>query len=275
MARRQAIEADEFFETANRLKAEGKKVTAELMLSALGGGSYRTMYKFMDLWEASQPVEKKALTAEEIPPSVIAAYVGAWRIASQAADQQIQAAKDSAAEEIGKAAKQFDDALGSIDKLEAENEANTILIDELKAKLAESESLAQLAHSESAGHQAAAALLQKQVEKLEKDLERSRIEAGKIQEKHEEAVFKLESQLEIARESLKNAQTSAAKFESQSRELSVIRDQNIAAREAAEKASQADRAERDSAIKEAAELKGQLEAIKSQNQELLNKLSMA
>lgn len=273
MARRQAIEADEFFETANRLKAEGKKVTAELMLSALGGGSYRTMYKFLDLWESSQPVEKKALTAEEIPPSVIAAYVSAWRVASQAAEQQIQAAKDSATEEISKAAKQFDDALGSIDKLEAENEANTILIDELKAKLAESESLAQATRSESAGHQAAAALLQKQVEKLEKDLERSRTEAEKIQEKHEEALHKVENRLEITEESLKNVQTKAAKFESQSRELSVIRDQNIAAREAAEKVSQADRAERDSAIKEAAELKGQLEAIKSQNQELLNKLS--
>lgn len=79
--------------------------------------------------------------------------------------------------------------------------------------------------------------------------------------------------MEIARESLKNAQTSAAKFESEWRALSAIRDQSIAAREAAEKASKADRVERDSAIKEAAELKGQLEAIKSQNQELLNKLS--
>jgi chromosome segregation ATPase len=272
MARRQAIEADEFFETANRLKAEGKKVTAELMLGALGGGSYRTMYKFMDLWEASQPAEKKALAADDIPPSVVAAYASAWRVASQAAEQQIQLVKDSAAEEITKAVKQFDDALGSIDKLEAENEANTILIDELRAKLAESESLAQTTRSESAGHQAAAALLQKQVEKLERDLERARTDAGKIQEKHEEALRKIESRLEITEESLKNAQANAAKFETQSKEMTALRNQNVEAREAAEKASQADRAERDSAIKEAAELKGQLESLKGQNQELLDKL---
>ncbi len=36
MARRRAIEADELFETANRLKPEGKEVTAVALLDALG-----------------------------------------------------------------------------------------------------------------------------------------------------------------------------------------------------------------------------------------------
>lgn len=47
MARRHPIDPDELFETANRLVAEGKEVTATALLDALGGGSLRTIYKYL------------------------------------------------------------------------------------------------------------------------------------------------------------------------------------------------------------------------------------
>ena len=49
MARRQPIAPDELFETANRLKAEGKEVTALALLDALGGGSLSTIYKHLEV----------------------------------------------------------------------------------------------------------------------------------------------------------------------------------------------------------------------------------
>ena len=186
MARRQAVEADEFFETANRLKAEGKKVTASTLLDALGGGSLRTIYKLLEIWTEKQPVPVTK-TTDAIPSSVMAGFVNAWRLASQEAEQQIQAAKEKASEEVGLAIRQFQDALDVIDKLETENEANANLIEDLKAKLTESEYLSRVAQEESAAHKAGVVQLQKLVEKQEKDLERLRIETEKTKQDAEKA----------------------------------------------------------------------------------------
>jgi len=66
MARRRAIEADELFETASRLQAEGKDVTAVALLDALGGGSLRTIYKHLEVWQQRRPPSLPA-PLEEIP----------------------------------------------------------------------------------------------------------------------------------------------------------------------------------------------------------------
>ena len=55
MARNIPIDRDEVIETANRLEAEGKEVTALTMLSALGRGSLTTIYKHLDAWRESKP----------------------------------------------------------------------------------------------------------------------------------------------------------------------------------------------------------------------------
>lgn len=181
MARRRAIEADELFETANRLKAEGKEVTAVALLDALGGGSLRTIYKHLEVWQASRPVEVKT-EANEIPPQVQASFASAWRLAAQEAGREVLAVKEKSAEEVNAALRQFHGALEAIGKLEAESEADAQEIEALKAKLVEVEAVAHQAQKEGAGHKAMAEELQKQAEKQEKELERLRVEAGKTAE---------------------------------------------------------------------------------------------
>ena len=268
MARRRAVEADEFFETANRLQAEGKEVTATTMLDALGGGSLRTIYKHLEIWQEQRPT-LVATTPEEIPGSVQVAFASAWRLATQEAGRVVLAVKEKAAAEVQAAQDQFQGALDAIEKLESESEADAIRIEELTAKLFEKEELVHLAQADAAGHRAAAEQLQKLVEKQEKDLERLRAEGIQEREKHQEAQQNTNATIELLRESLKNAQANADKFERESHENRNLRDQANQAKNKAEEASKADRAAREAAIKEAAEQKGKAEALKAQNAELL------
>ena len=97
MARRHPIDPDELFETANRLVAEGKEVTATALLDALGGGSLRTIYKYLEQWKDKAPiapVKKKV----DIPDRVQASFSMAWRMATDEAAIEIEAVKQKAAE---------------------------------------------------------------------------------------------------------------------------------------------------------------------------------
>ncbi|MBA4027435.1 MAG: hypothetical protein C0473_04245 [Cyanobacteria bacterium DS3.002] len=181
MARRRAIEADELFETANRLKAEGKEVTAVALLDALGGGSLRTIYKHLEVWQKSRPVEVKT-EANEIPPQVQASFASAWRMAVQEAGLEVQAVKEKATEEVNAALRQFHGALEAIGKLETESEADAQELEALKVKLAEAEALAHSLEKEAIAHKSAAEHLQKNIEKQEVELEQLRAQANKAAE---------------------------------------------------------------------------------------------
>jgi len=198
VARRQPVEKDELFETANRLQAEGKEVTALTLLDALGGGSLRTIYRHLELWQKSKPFAVIAIP-EELPPSVQAAFASTWRVAVQEARGEMQEIREKAAEEVNAALHQFHGALDAISKLEKDREDDAEIL-----------------------------------EGLQKQLEGLKVEVTK-------------------------AESECAAEKARANEL---RDQL--------KAQQDDR---DAAIKEAAELKGQLAAINSQNNELLNRLS--
>jgi DNA repair exonuclease SbcCD ATPase subunit len=268
MARRRAIEPEELFETANRLKAEGKEVSATALLDALGGGSLRTIYKLLEQWDESHPAVISTVN-NEIPADVMAGFSNSWRLVTQAAERNIQAAREKAGEEVEEALKKFQVALDASDKLEAENEALAQQIEDLKMKLAEWEAIAHGAQAESAAHKATTEQLEKQNGKLERDIERLRAEAEEERDQHKQAQNLAKATIEQIKASLKKAEDSAAKFEAEVREQRKIADQKQQSLEKAEEASKADRAERDDAIKEAAELHGQAGALKAQYAQLL------
>jgi thioesterase domain-containing protein len=82
MARTVGIDRGEVFETANRLEAEGKEVTALSMLAALGRGSLTTIYKYLDAWKESKPVKNPIVQVEQ-PEPVKTAFATAWRVAGR------------------------------------------------------------------------------------------------------------------------------------------------------------------------------------------------
>jgi DNA repair exonuclease SbcCD ATPase subunit len=181
MARRQAIAADELFETANRLKAEGKEVTALTLLDALGGGSLSTIYKHLEVWHASKPAEV-ITPGEELPPQVLASFTASWRLATQEAGRQVAEVREKAKEETAAALRQFHGALEAIAKLEAESEADAQEIERLTGKIAEVENALHELQKEAAGQKSLVEQLQKLTEKQEKVIEGLREESAKASE---------------------------------------------------------------------------------------------
>ena len=198
MARRQAIDPEELFETANRMKAEGKEVTAMALLDALGGGSLSTIYKHLEVWQAARPTEV-IVKPEEIPAAVQASFAAAWRLAAQESKREVTEVKEKAKEEVAAALRQFHGALEAIAKIEKDRDADAEIIEGLQKQLAEAKAETSKAESEAAAEKARADELRDQLKSQQQD--------------------------------------------------------------------------RDAAIREASELKGQLESLKAQNQELLNRLS--
>lgn len=176
MARRQAIDPDELFETANRLEADGKEVTAVALLDALGGGSLRTIYKYMDVWREKRPAVQKTPTANEVPERVQAGFVTAWRLATQEAAIEIEAVKQKAVKDIEEANKQFQDTLDAVDKLEKEAEASADQIEALTAQVTNLQEDVRKLALENASRKATADELSTQLAKIENSARLDRAE---------------------------------------------------------------------------------------------------
>lgn len=172
MARRAVIDRDELFETANRLAAEGKDVTALALLNALGGGSLTTIYKYLAEWETGRPKTAPAAGGAEIPDAVQNAFMSTWRVATMEAARETAAVKEKAAEDVKAAHKQFEGALEAIQKLEAESENDAAQIETLKQRVSELEPALTAAGNDNAALKATAEQLQQQVKSQQSELDR-------------------------------------------------------------------------------------------------------
>lgn len=197
MARNIPIDRDEVIETANRLEAEGKEVTALNMLAALGRGSLTTIYKHLDAWRETKPVKSPVVQADQ-PEPVKTAFATAWRVAAEEAARETTVIREKAAEEVKAALRQFHGALEALAKVEADREADAEAMEGLHGIIAEQKA---------------------QIGKLESEVAAANARAGEL------------------RDQLKSLQT-----------------------------------DRDAAIKQAAEHKGELTALKDQNKQLLAKI---
>lgn len=277
MARRRAIEADELFETANRLQADGKEVSATALLDALGGGSLRTIYKLLEAWQQRRPAVVITAT-DEIPPSVQAAFASAWRQAAQEAGREVLAVKEKAAEEVAAAVKQFQDALDVIDNLEKESEADAQQIDSLKERVAELEAALQKSQTESAAFRATGEQLRQQVKSQEVELERLHGDIDKERTNRQQEIQRISAAAEAAQakaaEQIESLSRTVAEVQANAQKLENEKGEAQRQLEKMEAASKTDREERDAAKTEASELRGLSDALKTQNAELLSKLGL-
>lgn len=171
MGRRGSISEEQVFEAADALVAQGKEVTPTALLSSLGSGSFTTIYKHLSAWEASRAT---AVTdrAAVIPEAVLSAFGAAWRSATAEAGKEVLAAKEQAAEEVAAAKAQFQEALETIERLEAEGESDAAQLEAQSAKIAELESALHQSENERSALKAAFEQLQNQVKSQESELTR-------------------------------------------------------------------------------------------------------
>lgn len=168
MARNIPIDRDEVIETANRLEAEGKEVTALTMLSALGRGSLTTIYKHLDAWRETKPVRSPVVQADQ-PEPVKTAFATAWRVAAEEAARETTVIREKAAEEVKAALRQFHGALEALAKVEADREADGEAMEGLHGIIAEQKAQIGKLESEVAAANARAEELRDQLKSLQAD----------------------------------------------------------------------------------------------------------
>lgn len=179
--RRPAINKEELFRAANDLVADGKRVTATALLDELGGGSLRTIYKYLAEWQQGPGQEQANNQETELPDSVLAAFKAAWRAATAEADRAAASVREKAAEEVKAAEGKFVDALDAIERLESQADQNAQRIEELSAKVAELEASLHASEVEKSALAATNKQLENQMEKAEKAI----AEAGELRGKVE------------------------------------------------------------------------------------------
>ncbi len=184
MARNIGIDREEVFETANRLEAEGKEVTALSMLAALGRGSLTTIYKYLDVWKAQKPVKTPSVQAEP-PEQVKTAFATAWRVAAEEAARETMVIREKAAEEVNAALKQFQGALEAIAKLEADREADAEVLEGLHKITAEQKAEIAKLETEAATERARADELRDQLKAQQSDRDEAMKEAAEFKGKVE------------------------------------------------------------------------------------------
>ncbi len=290
MGRRGSINEAQVFEAADALVAQGREVTPTVLLTALGSGSFTTIYKHLSAWEASKSAAGTERSAA-IPEAVLSAFGAAWRAASAEANKEVVLVREQAAEEVRTAKAQFEEALQTIERLEGESESDAGRIEALTAKVAELEAGLQKSETEKAALKATAEQLRHQVKSQEAELERLHKDAEAERKRHQDELSKAAasaaaaqekaiSEIERLREQLAQAQRAAEKAERERGEAQLkVQEATSRAEKADEHAQKAEqeaslsRKEKESAIKEAAELRGKSDTLQAQNNELLSRLS--
>lgn len=233
MGRRGSITEAQVFEAADTLVAQGRDVTPTALLDKIGSGSFTTIYKHLSAWEASRASAVTDRTAV-IPEAVLSAFGAAWRAASAEAGKEVVRVREQASEEVTSAKAQFQEALATIERLEAESEADAARIADLEASLHRAE-------NEKAAIQATAEQLRQQLSEIKSKLEKTERAAAESTMKAQEATSRAEKADERAK--------------------------------ASEEEVASARKEKEAAIQEAAELRGKASTLETQNADLLSRLA--
>ena len=262
---------------------EGKPVTALTLLEELGGGSLRTIYKYLAEWEAKQ-AETAPAAISKVPEAVQNAFASTWLAAVAEAAKDVAAEKEKAAEEVRQAQKKFEEALDGIQKLEAQGSQDAAQIEQLKAQVSELREALTEAGNENAGLKATAGELRQQVRSQQTELDRLHKDMEQQRKQHQEQMERLSAEntrrLTTLCGQVEQLQQQEAKLQKKSEQLENDRalvtmklEQTAERLKIAEVQQESFNKEREAAIKEAAGLKGQVQALTAQNTELMGKLA--
>jgi chromosome segregation ATPase len=282
-SRRAAVDREELFQAANDLLQEGKAVTALALLEALGGGSLRTIYKYLGEWEARQKEPAQAAISK-VPEAVQNAFASTWLAAVAEAAKDVAAEKEKACEEVRAAQKKFEEALDGIQKLEAQGSQDAAQIEQLKVQVLQLQEALTHAGNENAGLKATAEQLKQQVSSQQSELDRVHKELEQQRKQHQEQLDRMTSdyaklqertktQIEQLQEQVTSLQKKSEQVENDRALVTIKLEQTAERLKTAEVKQESANKEREAAIKEAAGLKGQVKALTEQNTELMSKLS--
>ncbi len=172
---RQIVTQQAVTEAAEALIVEGAEPSIVAVQARIGGGSYSTVKKFLDVWK--QQRAEAATAAPETPAEVQAkgqefARI-VWALASREAQAEAQQAKDEAQAEVAAVRVELAEATNEIARLEGVEASQAATIDQQAAKLREVE----LALAEAQTQARRVPELEKSLADLRAELDASRKEA--------------------------------------------------------------------------------------------------
>ncbi|MCL6264785.1 DNA-binding protein [Craterilacuibacter sp. RT1T] len=182
---RQIVTQQAVTDAAEALIVEGAEPSIVAVQARIGGGSYSTVKKFLDVWK--QQRAEAATAAPETPAEVQAkgqefARI-VWALASREAQAEAQQAKDEAQAAVAAVRVELAEATNEIARLEGVEAAQAATIDQQAAKLREVE----LALAEAQTQARRVAELEKSLADLRAELDASRkdatdkaVEAGRL-----------------------------------------------------------------------------------------------
>ncbi len=182
---RQIVTQQAVTEAAEALIVEGAEPSIVAVQARIGGGSYSTVKKFLDVWK--QQRAEAATAAPETPAEVQAkgqefARI-VWALASREAQAEAQQAKDEAQAEVAAVRVELAEATNEIARLEGVEASQAATIDQQAAKLREVE----LALAEAQTQARRVPELEKSLADLRAELDASRkdatdkaVEAGRL-----------------------------------------------------------------------------------------------
>ncbi|HEY9758777.1 MAG TPA: DNA-binding protein [Oculatellaceae cyanobacterium] len=280
MGRKAFFTRDEVFQAAEALAAQSEDVTVRALHAYLGGGSFSSIMKHFTEWKATHATAVDA-PKTEMPPSIASAFDAVWRTAMGQAVKELTAEREKAAKEVKDADMRVQETLAAVEELENSNNELTEKLEEVSRKLETTESKLTQALNEKSALSAVNVELKERLEKLQKNFEHLQITHEDMQRKHGEELagqakqhadeagrLKVElAKAEAARDSAREEVT-----KNQERVITEAKD----AKEAMAKLEaklESTNADKEAAIKEAAQLKGLADGFKSQNEQLLARLS--
>jgi chromosome segregation ATPase len=164
---RQIVTQQAVNEAAEALMVEGSEPSILSVQSRIGGGSYSTVKRFLDVWKQARA--QAATAAPDTPPEVQAKGQefarAVWTLASLAAQRELQQAKDDAKAEVATVRGELAETTTEITRLEGVEAAQAAIIEQQQARLRDVE-LA-LAQAQTQAHR---------VPELEKSLDQIRTE---------------------------------------------------------------------------------------------------
>ena len=125
------------FDAASSLVSDGTEPTILNVQAKIGGGSYTTIKRYLDAWNAQREIS--AQEAIETPSFVLekSAELGRqlWAMAMREANKQTQSARDAAESKVTAIARDLEFALAEIRRMEELEESQTQLIESTTEQL--------------------------------------------------------------------------------------------------------------------------------------------
>ncbi len=134
MGRKAKFTQEEVFAAADAMAAEGQAISPAELLRRLGGGSFTTLYRHLEVWRRGPGAPLPAVVLA-MPPAVRQALDQVWQVATREACQEVVRVRAELTADVAQVQGLLDDALVAIEALEQDADADANQLESLEVEV--------------------------------------------------------------------------------------------------------------------------------------------